>query len=261
MPDNRRIVLIGNGAIGRPVAERLIRREIPGAELAGVLLRGQSAVTNIDVPVFRTIEDAFAVDPHLVIEAAGGEAFRQYAALCLSRRIDFLAVSVAAMADRDIEAGVGAAITSGGGRLFVASGAIGALEALSAAREEGLISVALTQRKPLRAFPGMTLPQDAETTVSSGSARDAALAFPRNANISAAIAMAGLGFDQTQVTVIADPKVNSNIAELHAVGAFGEVTLTISNRPSDMNPSTARLAGLSVIAALRRLTAPIVIPA
>lgn len=258
MAARKRIVFIGSGAIGRPAIDLLASEGIAGVELAGVLTRsGGNAGQHRHLADFNEV---LRLKPDLVVEAAGGEAFRAYAARCLSQGIDFLAVSVAALAERAVEGGVRAAQV-GGGRLHIASGAIGALEALTAAREAGLASVAVTQRKPLRAFPDIVVSPDAETVVSSGSAREASLAFPKNANISAAIALAGLGFDGTKVTVVADPFIEANIAEVRAAGDFGEMHFSIRNIPSDLNPSTARLAALSIIAAIRRLTAPLVVPA
>lgn len=62
----------------------------------------------------------------------------------------------------------------------------------------------LVQRKPHAAFPDEPLTPGETRIVSSGSAREAAIAFPRNSNIAAAVALAGLGFDNTRVTVVAD---------------------------------------------------------
>jgi len=261
MAASRRIILVGLGAIGSPVADRLLMGDLPGNQLVGIVTTRQLSQEIPGIQHFTAIEQALDLSPDLVIEAGGGDAFRQCVPTSLARGADVLAVSLAAMADLSVEAIVQEAIAEGNSRLLAASGAVAALEALSAAREAGLSSVTLTQRKPLRAFPGQDVSPDKATVVSSGSARDAALAFPKNANIAAAIAMAGIGFDATRVTVIADPTVNANIAELTASGEFGELTMSIGNRPSDINPSTAKLAGLSVIAALRRLSASIVVPA
>ncbi|MFK8251800.1 hypothetical protein [Ancylobacter terrae] len=79
--------------------------------------------------------------------AAGIEAFRSVVPRCLGAGIDVVAVSAAAMAEAVVEAEISQSAARGGGRLFFASGAVAALDALSAAREDGLEYVKVIQRK------------------------------------------------------------------------------------------------------------------
>ncbi|OSP53473.1 aspartate dehydrogenase [Pseudoruegeria sp. SK021] len=254
------IGLIGKGAIGSAIVEAVETGALSGFALTAGLAR--SAPSDGSGGIWtNNLETFLAKAPDIVIEAAGPEAFSEIVPIILASGLDVIAVSVAAMADGDVEAKIRDAITTSGARLHVASGAIGALDALSAAREMGLESVELVQRKPYNAFPNIDLTPGTTQVVSSGSARDAAIAFPRNSNIAAAAALAGLGFDDTRVTVIADHEVTTNQAELKVRGQFGQFVLTIQNYPSAANPRTATLTALSVISALRRTRAPIVIPA
>ncbi len=254
-----KIGLIGLGAIGRPVALALAAGSLPGLGLAGILTRTQP--DGFGEHWVKSLPELLNQSPALIVEAAGGEAFSELVPECLSAGIDVIAVSIAAMAQPEVEERVNKAMAQGGGRLHVASGAIGGLDAIRAALELGLDSVELIQRKPLSAFSDQTLDADKAHVMSSGSAREAAIAFPRNSNIAAAVAMAGIGFDKTVVTVMADPAVTSNQAELKVQGAFGRLSLTIENRPSAENPRTAALAGQSVLAALRKMRADIIVPA
>lgn len=65
--------------------------------------------------------------------------------------------------------------------------------------------------------------------------------------------------DRTSSRVFADPTVQLNTHEIVARGAFGEVRITIANVPSDDSPKTGRITAMSVIRAIRNLTAPVVI--
>ncbi|MFK8251801.1 aspartate dehydrogenase domain-containing protein [Ancylobacter terrae] len=85
--------------------------------------------------------------------------------------------------------------------------------------------------------------------------------FPRNSNVAAAVALAGIGFDATTVEVIADPSETRNVIEVHAAGRFGELHLVMRNQPSPVHPRTAMIPPMSVLAALRRRQAACVVPA
>jgi aspartate dehydrogenase len=171
-----------------------------------------------------------------------------------------VAVSVGALAEPDTYVALVGA-TNGGGRLVVASGAIGALDAISAAALGGLERVTHTTRKPPRSLLDRE-EADALTEareVFRGSARDGALRFPESINVAAAVSLAGIGLDRTEVCVIADPAVTRNHHEVVAEGAFGKLRFTIENVPTEENPRTGRLVAASIVRTLLRRRARLVV--
>ena len=92
--------------------------------------------------------------------------------------------------------------------------------------------------------------------VFKGSARDAAAAFPANVNVVAALSLAGIGPDRTMVEVWADPAVTRNCHHIKVDADSACFSMSIENIPSE-NLRTGRITALSVIAALRKLTAPL----
>jgi aspartate dehydrogenase len=92
------------------------------------------------------------------------------------------------------------AARAGNTQVHVLSGAIGGIDAIAAARWGGLSEVTYTGRKPPQGWRGsaaesvVALDNLREPTVLiEGSAAEVALQYPKNANVAATIAFAGLG--------------------------------------------------------------------
>jgi aspartate dehydrogenase len=92
-----------------------------------------------------------------------------------------------------------------------------------------------------------------------GHAGEAALLYPQNANVAATVALAGVGFEKTEVELVADPEAPGNVHEIEVEGAAGRFTISLQGRPSRTNPKTSALTALSVARALLNLDATIVI--
>ncbi len=252
-----KIGLIGKGAIARYVMSALEGR---GHSLAAILLRPERVTPDMTLEV-GAVEDLPA-ELDLVIDCAGHAALAEHGPHILARGIDLVTVSLGALADVDIETALIRAAQDGRAKLHLASGAIGALDCLSAARVAGLKQVTYTGRKPPSGWRGSPaedrLDLDGLTEGAhvhfEGNARAAALGYPKNANVAAAVALAGLGFDDTQVRLIADTSIDQNIHEITAQGAFGDFHFQISGNALPDNPRSSALAAMSVIAKLDQLT-------
>src|SRR3546814_13566070 len=83
------------------------------------------------------------------------------------------------------------------------------LDALAAARQQGLSSVMYIGRKSHLGWKGTEAEErinlellSEATTIFEGSGREDAKHYPKNANVAALIGLEGLGLDQTSVTLI-----------------------------------------------------------
>jgi aspartate dehydrogenase len=88
--------------------------------------------------------------------------------------------------------------------------------------------------------------------VFDGSAREGARGFPANVNVAAALSLAGLGPDKTQLEIWADPTVKRNTHRIEVDADTVRFSMTIENIPSE-NPRTGKVVALSVVAQLRGL--------
>jgi len=92
--------------------------------------------------------------------------------------------------------------------------------------------------------------------VFKGTAREAAIGFPANLNVAVALALAGIGPDNTTLEIWADPALTRNTHRIEVESDSASFSMSIENVPSD-NPKTGRITALSVIAYLRKLGAPL----
>lgn len=258
-----RVGIIGLGAIGQQVA-RLLREDSSRGEIvliAALVRDPKRQRPSGGPPTVSSCGQLLALRPDLVVEAAGHDALREHGPRVLEAGCDLLALSVGALAEPATEAALLAAARAGRSRLRVLSGAIGALDAIAAAAVGGLDRVTHTTRKPARTLlePAEADALTAPRELFRGSAREGALRFPESINVAAAVSLAGIGLDRTEVRVIADNAVTRNQHEVVAEGAFGTLRFTIEGMPSAENRKTGRLVAMSAVRALRARRAPLVV--
>ena len=210
-----------------------------------------------------------------MIECAGHSAIEQHVLPALEAGIPCIVVSIGALSAPGMVERIESAARSGSTNVQLISGAIGAIDALAAARVGGLEFVRYQGRKPPLAWIGTpaatqfdlhAIAEAPEANNGSnaicifrGSAREASSLYPKNANVAATVALAGLGLDQTQVELYADPSVGGNQHTVQARGAFGYFELTILGQPLAANPKTSALTVYSAVRALKNLAHPIAI--
>jgi aspartate dehydrogenase len=256
------IAILGLGAIGSQLFESL--RDVEGPRVAAVLVleeQVQAAQARLpgNVLVTSSIDEILSLSVNLVVECAGHGPLNEYGPLVLGSRTDLLVSSVGALADAELESRLRDAVrASPGAQLLLPSGAVGGLDVLQAAAQAGLDAVEYTGTKPTKGWRGTRaealIDLDAAKSVTTfyhGSAREAALEFPKNANVAAAIALAGIGFDNTVVRLAADPHATVNQHRVKAWGAFGSIEIVVNSRALSDNPKSSILAPMSLVKAIR----------
>jgi aspartate dehydrogenase len=265
--DTKRIAIAGLGAIGRAVARKLTDG-LPGSRLACIATgdtakaRAWLSEQKIDCPVVELEE--FPKHADIALECAPASLLERICRPMLEAGKQVMVLSCGALLPRPDLVELAKAH---GGRILVPTGALLGLDAVAAAAEGTIHKVQMTTRKPPAGLVGA--PHLVKNNISveglntaklvfSGTAREAAAGFPANVNVAAALSLAGVGPDKTMIDIWADPAVSRNCHSIEVDSDSGRFTLSIENIPSE-NPKTGKNVALSVIAMLRKMSAPLAV--
>ena len=258
----------GFGAIGGALARRL-DQGLPGLRLLAVSARevaraeARLAEFATPVPVVPLAELARLTD--VVVECAPAAVFRAVAEPAIEAGRIFMPVSVGQLLENSDLVRLA---ERSGARIIVPTGALLGLDAVRAAAEGAISAVTMVTRKPPKGLIGAPYLEargiDLEglsepRKVFEGSARDGARGFPANVNVAAALSLAGIGPERTRLEIWADPHVTRNTHRIVVEADAARFEMQIENVPTAENPRTGRITALSVLAALRRLTATLVV--
>lgn len=255
----------GFGAVGRKVAEALDKGAY-GLRLAAISARDHDkARRNMAgftkaVPIVG-LGDLAECD--IVVEGLPAAVFDEIALPAIEAGRIFVPTSVGQilprmhLVDRAQETGA---------RIIAPTGALLGLDAVRAAAEGVIHSVTMITRKPPNGLEGA--PHLVNNNISveglnvaklvfKGSAREGAIGFPANVNVAAALALAGIGADETKLQIWADPEVDRNMHRIEVEADSCRFTLEIANVPSEENPRTGKNTALSVITCLKGLVSPL----
>lgn len=245
--------------MGREVAKRLLAG-IPGLSLTGVAARDHEKARRIvpDPHVKLLDADALAKTCDVIVEGLPPAEFRNFALPAIERGKIFVPLSVGKLLENwDLVARA----KETGARILVPTGALLGLDAVRAAAEGTIYSVKMVTRKPPEGLAGAAYLVERNISVENlkeplkifdGSAREGARGFPANVNVAAALSLAGLGPDKTQLEIWADPTVKRNTHRIEVDADTVRFSMTIENVPSE-NPRTGKVVALSVVAQLRGL--------
>ncbi len=260
-----RVAIAGLGAIGRMLARKL-NAGMPGLTLAcaaaGDRAKAQAFLDaeKIACPIVPLGE--FPAHADIAVECAPAAIIEDICRPMLEAGKSVVVLSCGALLPRPQILDLAKAK---GGRIIVPTGALLGLDAVVAAAEGNITSVRMTTRKPPAGLKGAPYLEKNNISVDglteakrvfSGSAREAAAGFPANVNVAAALSLAGIGPDRTQIDIWADPSVTRNCHAIEVEADSARFQMSIENVPSE-NPKTGRIVALSVLAALRKLGAPL----
>ncbi|MEK3854871.1 aspartate dehydrogenase [Cytobacillus sp. FSL H8-0458] len=261
--------IIGYGTLGKTIAELIIAGHAGNVVLKSVLVRSNKHADHSDKQTFTLTSDEgdfFNGDLDIIIESAGHEALHLYGEKVLSNGSHLVVLSVGALGDTGFYEKLQAVAMQHNRQIFIPSAAIAGLDRIAAGALGEIEDITLITRKHPRSWKGTIAEEKVELNmltepfcIYEGNARESSKLFPQSVNVSAALSLAGIGFENTKVKVYADPTIQSNTHTIKAKGYFGEVEISVSNVPYEENPKSSPIVAMSVAKVLKNLTSPFVI--
>ena len=252
-----KIAFVGLGAIGQEVLRRLADTAAPVTVLGALVAdreRKRACRT------FNSLEALLYSGCDLVVECARQHVLAELGPRILASGRNMVVSSVGALALEATHEALSRAAQDGGARIFIPAGALAGIDGLAAARHVGITTVRYTRRAPPATWVksgalenAVARSLDRPHVIFEGNAREAAQQYPKNANVTATVALAGIGFEKTRVILLADPAATSNVHVIEAEGAFGRLAAEVSAAPIPGSTSSAIVAGSLVRAVVSHI--------
>jgi aspartate dehydrogenase len=242
----KRVGLVGYGIIGKYIFEKLSgddvefvfiydKKKSDDREIAGIF-------TDSAAGIGRMCENGL----DLVIETATQEAVVELAPLVL-KSCDMIIFSTTALADEEFQDRVEKLCSEHKHRMFVPHGAILGLDGLQDGRDV-LREVSITTIKKPRNL-GRT--DKERTVIYEGPTREICKMYPRNVNVHAGLALAGLGFDKTRSTLVSDPGSPGNMHVIEIIAEGCRFKIEVLSEP--LSGVTGAYTPVSACASVRRV--------
>lgn len=218
----KKIAFLGGGKIGRAMAAHAAKGD--KAEVAFIYDPFLEETVIAGAKVVKELKEEMFAGLDLVIECATAEVVEEHI-LTVLKHCNFMLFSLTAFRDDALYAKAKEACKENGTCVFMPHGAILGLDGIFDGGSI-LTEVSIETTKNPKSL-GRT---DTErTVVYEGPTREATRLYPRNVNVHAAVALAGIGFDRTCSRIVSDPSVNTNTHVIHLVGEGIDFTVTASS--------------------------------
>lgn len=229
---------------------------IGGSMAAWVLERPEYSVSFVQDPFYKTENPAFPVvaeqdktlleKTDLVVEAATADILKENATGILLH-CDLMPFSVTAFADKEFADYVERLCKESGRQVFFPHGAILGLDGIFDGRNLWENVGIETVKSP----QSLGRKDTERTLVYEGTTRDICKEYPRNVNVHAMVALAGIGFDKTVSRIISDPGVTTNA---HTIRVEGDgISFAISVSSASNGGITGRYTPFSACGSLARV--------
>lgn len=215
----KKIAFLGCGKIGRALLEHA-----NAARYAQTMFI-EDPYTEIDgKTVIRTPDEKNYEKIDLVIECATAPVLKEHIEMIL-KNADLLMFSVTAFADSNFSMKVDNLCQEYGHTVYLPHGAILGLDGIFDGRRIW-DSVSI---ETIKSPESLGREDKCRKVIYEGSTRNVCSLYPRNVNVHAAIAIAGIGLEKTQSKIISDPAVSTNTHIIKLTGNGIKIEMNISS--------------------------------
>lgn len=251
--------IIGCGAIGTDVAKAADKmNEIEKIFLYDIKKKASDKLNkSIKKGKIQPVKD-FLDEADVVFEAASQKAVEEYAEMVILAGKDLVIMSVGSLFNNKFKEKLANIARKKRCKIYLPSGAVCGIDGILSASIDVIDEVTLVTTKSPEALGRK---HNKRTVIFKGNAIDAVRKFPSNINVAGSLSLAGVGFENTKVEIVADPVVNRISHKILAHGKFGRLRAEVENMPNPNNPKSSYMASLSAIATLKKIINPIQIGA
>lgn len=240
----KKIAFLGCGKIGQKMLGYINTREDCSVSYIQDPFLDPEKVPGI--PVIKDADAALLAETDLVIECATASVLKANAEQIL-KNADLLMFSVTAYQDAEFQANVEKWCQESGHHVYLPHGAILGIDGIYDSRPLLKRVVIETEKSP----QSLGREDTERTVVYEGPTREACALYPRNVNVHASIALAGIGFDKTVSKIISDPAVDTNSHHIYVEGDGVRFELQITSLAN--GSITGAYTPVSAVGSLRRL--------
>ena len=256
----KKLAFIGAGGLAQIVYNGYINGLISDYEIIGIMDFNAEAAGEASektgARIYDSVEELIALKPDYIIEMAAVAAYRASVLKVLEAGIDFIGLSLGALADSHLREEVENTAVKTGSKVYIPSGSVGGYDMMQSIALMGAESASLSMRKGPDTLKGTKIYSDdlynlKETTlVFDGNAREAIDAMPTKVNIGVGTALATMGVENTNIKMYCDPEMKDDDITIEVRSKDASCTLNFYSKPAD-------IAAWSIINLLRNLASPI----
>lgn len=239
----KRIGILGFGAIGQKIYSQILEEGLYEVGFIYEAFENDRLPKKISISKFPSKEILSSVD--LVVEATYFETVLSYGCDILEVT-NLLVMSTTAFANERIDKVIETA-KKNNKTIYVPHGAILGLDGIFDGQKLINSVEIITTKNP----KSLGREDTQKTILFEGSTRELAKLKPRNVNVHAAIAIAGIGFDKTVSKLISDPSIIENTHTITVKGADFEFQLSIKSNP--IGKVTGAYTPISAYGSIKRI--------